>query len=46
MEPRIAVLSLFGMMNWLYTWYRGDRDGGPDRVSEQMTAIYLRGILG
>ena len=45
-EPRIAVLSLFGMMNWLYTWFRGDKDGGPDRVADQMTAIYLRGILG
>ena len=44
-EPRIAVLSLFGMMNRLYTWYRADRDGGPDRVAEQMTSVYLRGVL-
>ena len=44
-KPRIAVLGLFGMMNWLYTWYRPDVDGGPDGVAEQMTTIFLRGLL-
>ncbi|MHC4471965.1 MAG: TetR/AcrR family transcriptional regulator [Planctomycetota bacterium] len=44
-EPRIAVLSLFGMMNWLYTWYRPDVDGGPDGVADQMTALFLDGLL-
>ncbi len=44
-RPRMAVLCLFGMMNWLYTWYRPAKDGGPDSVAEQMTALYLRGLL-
>jgi len=24
-DSRPAVLSLFGMMNWIYTWYNRDR---------------------
>jgi AcrR family transcriptional regulator len=44
-DTRIAVLSLFGMMNWLYTWYRPSSDGGPDGVAEQMTTLFLDGLL-
>jgi hypothetical protein len=45
-DPRIASVSLLGMMNWLYTWYRPQQDGGPETVAEQMTEIFLRGLLG
>ena len=44
-QPRIAVLGLFGMMNWLYTWYREDVDGGAENVASQITALYLNGLL-
>ena len=30
-SSRIAVLSLFGMMNWIYTWYNPRVDGDADR---------------
>jgi len=44
-ELRTATFSLFGMMNWIYTWYRPDRDGNADELAESMTHIFLRGCL-
>ena len=44
-DPRTAVLSLFGMMNWLYTWYRPDVDKGPDGVAGKMTTLFLDGLV-
>jgi AcrR family transcriptional regulator len=44
-NARIASLSLLGMMNWLYTWYRPNRDGTPEDVAAQMARLYLRGLL-
>jgi AcrR family transcriptional regulator len=45
-STRVAVLSLFGMMNWIYTWHNPKRDPGPEDVSEQMADIFLRGLMG
>jgi TetR/AcrR family transcriptional regulator, cholesterol catabolism regulator len=42
--PRIAVLGLFGMMNWLYTWYRPSVDGTAAQVAAQMSGLYLKGL--
>jgi TetR/AcrR family transcriptional regulator, cholesterol catabolism regulator len=44
-EDRTAVVILFGMMNWLYTWYNPKIDGGADELTEQMTAIFLHGLF-
>lgn len=44
-EDRTAVVILFGMMNWLYTWYNPKIDGGADELTEQMTAVFLHGLL-
>ena len=44
-EDRTAVVILFGMMNWLYTWYNPKIDGGADELTEQMTSIFLHGLL-
>lgn len=44
-NTRIAVLSLFGMMNWIYYWYRPKVDGPPERVAETMATIFLEGAL-
>jgi len=43
---RLAVLALFGMMNWIYTWHnrRIDADAGP--IAREMGDIFLYGILG
>lgn len=43
-DLRVATFSLFGMMNWIYTWYRPDGDVSLDRLTREMTHIFLRGF--
>ena len=43
---RLAVLSLFGMMNWIYTWYNPPVDGDWKQIANQMTSIFLNGTIG
>jgi len=45
-ESRTAVLSLFGMMNWIYTWYNPRLDAGAERLAQQMESIFFNGISG
>lgn len=45
-SSRMAVLSLFGMMNWIYTWHDPRRDPGASDIANQMSEIFLRGLLG
>ncbi len=32
------------MMNWIYTWYRPDRDGPVNVLASEMTHLFLRGF--
>ena len=43
---RIAVLSLFGMMNWIYTWHNPRVDADAGALARQMADIFLDGLLG
>jgi TetR/AcrR family transcriptional regulator, cholesterol catabolism regulator len=43
-SSRMAVLSLFGMMNWIYTWYNPRVDAVADELARGMGDIFLRGI--
>jgi TetR/AcrR family transcriptional regulator, cholesterol catabolism regulator len=43
-NPRTAVMSLFGMINWIYTWYNPRVDGNAEALAEQMGNIVLYGI--
>ncbi|MGH9516213.1 MAG: TetR/AcrR family transcriptional regulator [Terriglobales bacterium] len=43
-NSRTAVLSLFGMMNWIYTWYNPRLDGKAERLAQDMSDIFFRGI--
>jgi AcrR family transcriptional regulator len=43
-SSRTAVLSLFGMMNWIYTWYNPRIDAGAAALAREMGDIFLRGI--
>ena len=45
-ECRTAVLALFGMINWIYTWYNPRLDGSAERLAMQMARIFLNGIAG
>lgn len=46
MNPRVAVLSLFGMMNWVYTWHRPKVDPGADALAEAVAGMFLHGVSG
>jgi AcrR family transcriptional regulator len=43
-SSRMAVLSLFGMMNWIYTWYNPRVDADAEGLSRGMGDIFLQGI--
>jgi AcrR family transcriptional regulator len=43
-DSRTAVLSLFGMMNWIYTWYNPRLDGSAEQLSRDMGNIFFHGI--
>jgi TetR/AcrR family transcriptional regulator, cholesterol catabolism regulator len=44
-NTRTAVMSLFGMINWIYTWYKPRVDGNAEALAEQMGDIVLNGIV-
>jgi AcrR family transcriptional regulator len=43
-NSRTAVMSLFGMINWIYTWYNPRQDGTADDLARQMSIIILSGV--
>ena len=44
-STRIAVLSLFGMMNWIYTWHNPRVDADAGEIALAMGDIFLRGVM-
>ena len=44
-STRIAVLSLFGMMNWIYTWHNPKVDADAEQIAREMGDIFLRGVM-
>jgi AcrR family transcriptional regulator len=45
-NPRTSVMSLFGMINWIYTWYNPRVDGDATALADEMGSIFLKGIVG
>jgi len=43
-STRLAVLSLFGMMNWIYTWHNPRVDADAESIAGQMGDFFLRGV--
>jgi AcrR family transcriptional regulator len=43
--PRVAVLSLFGMMNWVYKWHNPEIDPGAEELTNGIVSIFLNGVL-
>jgi AcrR family transcriptional regulator len=43
-DPQLAAFGLFGMMNWIYTWYRPDGRVAPDRLADTFADLFLNGI--
>jgi len=44
LNTRLAALSLFGMMNWIYAWYKPGRDPDAAGCARQMSEIFLHGL--
>ncbi len=42
---QVAAYALFGMMNWIYTWYKPSGSVSPDRLAEDLTQLFLNGFL-
>jgi AcrR family transcriptional regulator len=42
---RLAVLSLFGMINWIYTWHNPRSDAGARALAREMGDIFLHGVV-
>jgi hypothetical protein len=38
------VLSLFGMMNWIYTWHNPRVDADAGELAREMGEIFLHGV--
>jgi Tetracyclin repressor-like, C-terminal domain len=43
-NSRAAIMSLFGMINWLHTWYNPRVDGTPHLLANEISDIFLGGI--
>jgi AcrR family transcriptional regulator len=43
-NSRSAVMALFGMINWLHTWYNPKVDGTPEALADEISEIFLRGV--
>ena len=43
-NPRVAVLSLYGMMNWVYKWHNPKVDPGARELAESVARIFLHGV--
>src|SRR5437763_10621716 len=44
-SARLAVLSLFGMINWIYTWHNPRVDADANALARQMGDLFLRGVM-
>jgi TetR/AcrR family transcriptional regulator len=44
-STRLAVLSLFGMMNWIYTWHNPRVDADAASIAREMSDLFLRGVM-
>jgi AcrR family transcriptional regulator len=45
-SARAAVMALFGMMNWLYTWYKPRIDPDAEALAREISGIFLQGVFG
>jgi AcrR family transcriptional regulator len=43
-NSRIAIMGLFGSINWLHTWYNPRVDGDAPALARQIGDVFLRGI--
>ncbi len=44
-DPHIAAYALFGMMNWIYTWYHPAGPTSPATLAEELASLFLNGYI-
>ncbi len=44
LDPNLATLNLFGMLNWIYTWYDPERNDSVETLVEQILGLFLFGL--
>jgi AcrR family transcriptional regulator len=44
-DIRVASMSLIGMCNWMYRWYRADGRLTPDQIADSLIEVALGGVL-
>jgi AcrR family transcriptional regulator len=44
-DPRLAAFGLFGMMNWIYTWYRPEGRVTAEQLADTFAEIFLHGVV-
>ena len=44
-DPQIAAYALFGMINWIYTWYRPSGAIPPGYLADEIARLFLDGYL-
>ena len=44
-SPQVATYALFGMMNWIYTWYHPSGSISPTRLADELAQLFLNGYL-
>lgn len=45
LDVRVATMSLFGTLNWLYRWYDPTRERSPSSLATQIFAQFLAGLV-
>ena len=44
-DPHLAAYALFGMMNWIYTWYHPAGPTSPATLAEELASLFLDGYI-
>ena len=45
-DPRTSAYAVFGMMNWMYTWYRPGGRLAAGQLADAFVQLALHGVLG
>ena len=44
-DTQVAAFALFGMMNWIYTWYQPAGPITPATLADELAALFLDGYI-
>ena len=45
LDPNLATLNLFGMLNWIYMWYDPKRNRSVEGLVDQISRLFLHGLI-